>query len=886
MKRNQTLHNIQYRKSRPQPVNRNKKKKSANVPTTNKFWADIDIPPDGPFLDPETPAILNLEQPKSVKVGGNVAPHQKPKIKQRKASASGPTINSEQIKPALNRGENSNKTSVASGDNPSSSVAIGGSKMEETQQPNVNVNQSRHIQVKPSIQTHFEPESPSQANKKDAVVLYTINPQKNVTFTVLQPTDDSAAYNTQRQRYSSYGGFTHSRPKGIPKSFLMQQNQDPGRMIQHNIQTIQRIPPTMNWSGQPNTPTAPSYNEEVPEQQAQLYVETSQCSPVIPQPYSPSDIYMNDISDNINNENDASQDSNEDVEFQEAGGSHKRLSAFQRLGPLTQPKKPKLTINLLCNKKESVREVLDLTNENREPEYVPVHLRQDVITSTDETVMKNLINWPWKKTVPVQKSVTARQSKSVMILEQEQMESHYEKDNQFIQVSIKGYPPTWKKEKVLDALLHNLEGKSFIPCFIEFTPQECKFLVIRSREALLTIHKMGFVIHVDGQRLILHIQATTLTLNHLDFIPRIVLKKRLAAEYDGRGGLSLREFTLQHDVSHFIYFPLNRPTNQAELCQLQSGIVWEYLTKLDLSHNRIESLEWLQPARRAPRLRELRLEHNRLARGAALLPARGLPLRALALHGNPLCADYTEPARYRAMLRALFPALREIDDVPIQLKGEMPPFIKNYCPEDAQPLVEKFLEVFFPLLEASRDDRLLLEGLYAPDALLTLTYKYKYIYRYFRKQSHRSRFLDEGEKEVVSGGAAIARAASCRRELRHDPYSFAVDVLHHTDTTTIIKVVGLAKLTSDSLADDEHILSFARTLVLRSDDGHQYTISNELLLWDEPDKEYASSAFQITKIRSRRLSLKLDEEPNEELKRQFIDIFVHLTNLDKKASER
>lgn len=52
-------------------------------------------------------------------------------------------------------------------------------------------------------------------------------------------------------------------------------------------------------------------------------------------------------------------------------------------------------------------------------------------------------------------------------MEQEQMEEVYERNNIFIQLTVKGYPTTWSKEDVLDTLLENLKGKSFVPCFIE-----------------------------------------------------------------------------------------------------------------------------------------------------------------------------------------------------------------------------------------------------------------------------------------------------------------------------------------------------------------------------------------------------------------------------------
>lgn len=63
------------------------------------------------------------------------------------------------------------------------------------------------------------------------------------------------------------------------------------------------------------------------------------------------------------------------------------------------------------------------------------------------------------------------------------------------------------------------------------------------------------------------------------------------------------------------------------------------------------------------------------------------------------------------------------DGVPIVLKGDMPPVLRNYCPEEAKPVVEKFLEIFYPLLELPPEDRKQLFPLYTENAVMTITYR-------------------------------------------------------------------------------------------------------------------------------------------------------------------
>ncbi|KAI5638910.1 leucine rich repeats (2 copies) domain-containing protein [Phthorimaea operculella] len=689
---------------------------------------------------------------------------------------------------------------------------------------------------------------------------------------------------------------------GIPRSFLHKRVQEMQETIESDL-----LRNVQDWAyGVYDNP--PGYVANLYDNPGNIYdkpslhdkpveVNTMQSSdsPTEEQQYSPSDVYGD--GEHLEPANEGSQS----PEGQDGQSGQKRLSAFHRLGPVSQPKKPKLTINLVCSKDgqdstvrlekpkltinlvcskdgqdstvrlgpvsqpkkpkltinlvcskdgqdSTVREVV----EDEIEDTTPVHLRKEIIESKDEIVKKYLPFWPYKRYITPKKSVGHRTSKSVMILEQEQMEEYYEKDNIFIQIHVRGYPKFWKKEHVLDAILDAVKGKSLIPCFIEFTKARCKFFVIRSRQALQALHKLGFFIRKDDVEMSVSISVTDLNINHLDFIPRLVLRKLLSAGYDGERMLSLREFTLKSDLSNFIYFPLNRVTNQTELIQIQSTVAWDYLTDLDLSHNRITSIDGLDLPKTTPKLKHLDLSFNYLEKATSLLHIRELSLRSIKLEGNPLCHDYIDPAHYVRVLKMIFPALTHIDGVPIHLKGDLPPSKRNYCPSEAAPVVNRYLEVLFPLLEAPLDERDRIEDMYDEMATLTVTYRYclRYnpLYRKFRTLFLRARIFDEGEFESIDGAPAIARLICKWPTLQHDPYTFTVDVLHHNDFTTILRVDGILKLTSDTLAEDEYLLAFTRTVVLTSHDGAEYKIMNEMLCWDEPCREWAHTAFQINTV--------------------------------------
>ncbi|RVE46840.1 hypothetical protein evm_008485 [Chilo suppressalis] len=702
-------------------------------------------------------------------------------------------------------------------------------------------------------------------------------------------------------------------PKGIPRSFLVKPSSQTPEPYSHFVnknanpyqQNVQPNTSHLNWQTgnvpmetepvwHPNTlSAAPAYGN-MGNVEGNLGVQQPMFDQTFDegenrQVYSPSDVYADNLASNSQNDiyNDMEPDS------PEHNSGQKRQSAFDRLGPVSEPKKPKLTINLLFNKEQAVREVVDgATEETKVEKYVPVHLRKEIIDSTDETVVKFRDLWPWRRSVPVTKSVTARTSKMAMILEMEQMDEFYVRENLFFLISVKGYPPSWTKEKVLDVMLDTVKTKGFIPCFIEFTAEECKFLVIKCRPGIMVIHKNGFYIRKDDVEMVVTISVTATSLNHIEFIPRLILRKRLVLAYDGTNCLDLSNFTTKEDISHFLYYPLNQQINQIELMELQTSINWEKITELNLSHNRLTSIDGFNLAVTTPKLKHLDLSHNYLDNVMKLLQIRDLGLRSIKLDGNPLCINYIDPDQYVKVLKTMFSSLQEIDGIPIKFKGDMPPFKKNYCPEAAKPIIEKFLETYFPLLDSTDiESRAGVEELYHDRASMTITYRFKIrygpIYRSFRSLFQRSRVIDEGDTESVDGAAVIADLIDKWPPLKHDPTTFSVDVIKHDDFMTIFKVAGIVKLTSESLADEEHLLAFTRTFVLHSYDGCEFKITNDMVYWDIPTNEYANNAFQITTtVKPMKLNLALESEPDDNLKENLMKIFMQLTDLGKEASER
>ncbi|GBP74853.1 hypothetical protein EVAR_55351_1 [Eumeta japonica] len=139
-------------------------------------------------------------------------------------------------------------------------------------------------------------------------------------------------------------------------------------------------------------------NESIQEEQQQIAVQPQEIHQL--STCSPTEV-MDNFYNIENHEGDKGdeKEGSDSPDFLEANGS--RVSAFERLGPISQPKKPKLTINLLFSKDQPVREVVDETKQEIKevsPErYIPVHERRELLLSIDEMVIKYLPLWPWKK---------------------------------------------------------------------------------------------------------------------------------------------------------------------------------------------------------------------------------------------------------------------------------------------------------------------------------------------------------------------------------------------------------------------------------------------------------------------------------------------------------
>jgi nuclear RNA export factor len=81
---------------------------------------------------------------------------------------------------------------------------------------------------------------------------------------------------------------------------------------------------------------------------------------------------------------------------------------------------------------------------------------------------------------------------------------------------------------------------------------------------------------------------------------------------------------------------------------------------------------------------------------------------------------------------------------------------------------------------------------------------------------------------LQQGHKAVIDLLNLLPSTEHDPYSFTVDLIHHSDICAIIVVTGVFRELPETILDVERVVGFNRCFVLESING-EYCIINEQL---------------------------------------------------------
>lgn len=149
----------------------------------------------------------------------------------------------------------------------------------------------------------------------------------------------------------------------------------------------------------------------------------------------------------------------------------------------------------------------------------------------------------------------------------------------------------------------------------------------------------------------------------------------------------------------------------------------------------------------------------------------------------------------------------------------------------------------------------------------------------------KNRNILTGDLDYIQGSSNILKLLKKWPNIQHDPSTFTVDVVYSTvsyifysqktcilnktsqnilnnlnkprlfflikftkDTSITFTINGVFKVTAETLAENESLLTFARTVTLYSANGYEYKITNEMVHIDEPYYEWEKKAFQIVSV--------------------------------------
>ncbi|XP_050508174.1 nuclear RNA export factor 2-like isoform X2 [Diabrotica virgifera virgifera] len=267
-----------------------------------------------------------------------------------------------------------------------------------------------------------------------------------------------------------------------------------------------------------------------------------------------------------------------------------------------------------------------------------------------------------------------------------------------------------------------------------------------------------------------------------------------------------------------------------------------------------------------------------------------LNLTDLFLDGNPLCSKYG-PEEYFAKISKHLKYLTHLDGLPLRKDG-FPVSRRHYmCDLGAADLINQFIEYYFYLYDLPNRD--ILKMAYQKDAMFSLTASYiadqisssrtkmpKYLSlsRNMQKMSNFS----QCHNNLIRGNQQIVNILKNLPLTEHYRPSFAVELIHYTNTCAVVSVSGVFKDSADNLLDAEQIFGFRRTFVLAIKPDGACVITNEMM-----HVHNALTWQQVTSFKQPRSVIRTIEFPKSESDHQkAINAFKRITTLDTQWAKR
>lgn len=392
-------------------------------------------------------------------------------------------------------------------------------------------------------------------------------------------------------------------------------------------------------------------------------------------------------------------------------------------------------------------------------------------------------------------------------------------------------------EIILDAVTIACQPEVLLPVMYQVdSAEKGSFLAKCSIAAIETLVKQELQIQLpDNHILKMDIVLGFISMQELQINPHRIIADVLYSRWDPiKKSLNLENFHNDKGLGP-IYCPLSSPgvfVFVLRCCKMRIGnardnkvpikelilrknkllgvVLYEKLfnqglTKLDLSFNKIENIDYLRY------FTEFKITD-------------------LVLDGNPLCNLYTKSEEYLPAVKYVFPHLQRLDGVTIDIERKCLPLTQPYfLIEPAQSnLITQFIQHYFTLFD--QKDRVMLHGLYESDSFFSATlgdlvnHRHRQLTKLLNINRNLLKVVDYSRcyKYLLYGPGEIV---DCLRRLPptyHDYKSFSIDVLHQGDNHIAVAVQGSFYYREFPIS-----LSFNRTFILVEKEDDEYRIIND-----------------------------------------------------------
>ncbi|XP_047099519.1 nuclear RNA export factor 1-like isoform X2 [Schistocerca piceifrons] len=428
-------------------------------------------------------------------------------------------------------------------------------------------------------------------------------------------------------------------------------------------------------------------------------------------------------------------------------------------------------------------------------------------------------------------------------------------------------PDTWHKVTVketvddriavLNAINRHISPLRLIPYFFHMEDGHTTFLVNNCSTSLIALFKKNLKVPYMSTEIELKVQLHAKKMNLSAILQRII-SKRLSSE---KTVLDLSYLASIPEFQQVMYDPSDTSHLQQQLLKMAQEMA-PNLVSLSLAGNELLSLKHLAGLfvknSKWKSIKVIDVTDNKFKTFSELVIFKSLPVTELYLHKNPFCGNYREEQTYTSVVRANFPHLIKLDGTYVQSVLHLPQWRPNYIlwssHGNSAELADQFIEHFFTLYDS--EDRTWLWDLYHEDAYFSLSSTYL-PGQSTATSARLSSYLTECRNLLHKSNKQKLQAALCHGtesvlakleklpRTQHDPYSFSVDLLHHSDTSAILTVTGVFR--EQNRIQDISPRHFMRTFVLVSLANNEYQIINDIMYVTNAATAEAEDAFRYMK---------------------------------------